>query len=628
MPFNIMAQCSGLIILVVVMCFYATRKRLPLRTSRAFIGIWVITLLCPILDIASHITKAVHYYGLLHPLFVKLLAKTFVVSFIWETICIGIYVCADFLSNKRFRSCRISMFLIGLLSTLAIFSLPINIHSTSPFDTYTYGPAITVTYTCMFVITAIIMLITIFNHKKINPNRRQAVYIWFCLWLMVALVQNINRAILLSSLATSVSVLIMYIKIENPDILIDTDTGLFNEKAFIQYTNQLISQGKEIYMFMLMQKTDRTENFSATEIKEIEFEIATFLENIPGAIPFRLSNGKTVLILNSREDLRYAGNAVRTRFSKGWGKRHEKHMTLTYFYINEPFLMDTAIGYLDIFRYATNLNQKSINLDSETVKNFYSERQVEDLILKALDENRVEVFYQPIYSTTKKKFVSAEALTRIRDKDGKIVMPGVFIDVAEKNGLIVRLGEAIFRQVCKFISENDIQALGLDYIEVNLSTIEGCLENLPEKYGNIMKEYKVDPKLINLEITETASADEKMQLIKNMNLLREKGVRFSLDDFGTGQSNLNYIIDMPVDIVKFDHSFTKAYFEDSKAKFVTEAAISMIHGLDLHVVIEGVETKEQLDHLSDIGIRYIQGFYLSHPLPKDEFIKFLKDHLA
>ena len=128
---------------------------------------------------------------------------------------------------------------------------------------------------------------------------------------------------------------------------------------------------------------------------------------------------------------------------------------------------------------------------------------------------------------------------------------------------------------------------------------------------------------INLEITETATLASKKKLIANMIALRNYGVGFSLDDFGTGQSNLNYIVDMPVDIVKFDKEMTTAYFESTKAKYVMDAAMHMIHGMKLDIVSEGVETAEQLDTMEELGIQYIQGYYFSKPLSQNEYLEFI-----
>ena len=117
----------------------------------------------------------------------------------------------------------------------------------------------------------------------------------------------------------------------------------------------------------------------------------------------------------------------------------------------------------------------------------------------------------------------------------------------------------------------------------------------------------------------------KKTLLGNMQRLMEYGVHFSLDDFGTGQSNLNYIVDMPVDIVKFDREMSQAFFRDEKAQYVMNAAMQMIHGMQLKIVSEGIEEEEQYRKMAQLGIDYIQGYYFSKPLPETEFVDFMKD---
>ena len=131
--------------------------------------------------------------------------------------------------------------------------------------------------------------------------------------------------------------------------------------------------------------------------------------------------------------------------------------------------------------------------------------------------------------------------------------------------------------------------------------------------------------MINLEITETASILARKILVENMQILIRQGVSFSLDDFGNGQSNLNYIVDMPVSIVKFDRDMSQAYFENKKAKFVMEAAMQMIHDMKLKIVSEGIETREQMETITELGIDYIQGYYFSKPIPEKEFLKFIRE---
>jgi EAL domain-containing protein (putative c-di-GMP-specific phosphodiesterase class I) len=140
-----------------------------------------------------------------------------------------------------------------------------------------------------------------------------------------------------------------------------------------------------------------------------------------------------------------------------------------------------------------------------------------------------------------------------------------------------------------------------------------------------MGKYHVSPSMINLEVTESASIRMKNVFMHNMEKLIDYGVSFSLDDFGSGESNLNYIVDMPVEIVKFDRDMTKSYFDKSKGKLVMETATRMILDLGLKIVSEGVETGEQLESMKKLGVQYIQGYYFSKPLPQDEFVAFVKE---
>ena len=146
---------------------------------------------------------------------------------------------------------------------------------------------------------------------------------------------------------------------------------------------------------------------------------------------------------------------------------------------------------------------------------------------------------------------------------------------------------------------------------------------LSDIYNKIMEREQVEPTSINLEITESSTLHYKNILLENMNALGRLGCSFSLDDFGTGESNLNYIVDMPVQIVKFDRTMVQDYFVNDRAKTVMRATVAMIKEIGLKIVAEGVETKEQLDAMEALGVDYIQGYYFSKPLQEKDFLKFI-----
>lgn len=176
------------------------------------------------------------------------------------------------------------------------------------------------------------------------------------------------------------------------------------------------------------------------------------------------------------------------------------------------------------------------------------------------------------------------------------------------------------------LSKNQLrEQYGIEYVEVNLSVRQCEDPELARTYIRIMEKYGLDSSCINLEITESASIRLRDNLLENMRQLMDYGVKFALDDFGNGESNLNYIVDMPVSIVKFDRDMSQAYFASHKAKFVMEAAMHMIHHMKLEIVSEGVETREQAEAIEALGIEYIQGYYFSRPLPGEEFLKFVAE---
>ena len=286
---------------------------------------------------------------------------------------------------------------------------------------------------------------------------------------------------------------------------------------------------------------------------------------------------------------------------------------------------EEGVQMLGFFRAEGKKSRKHITiLDEKKIESLREREEAENLILSAIEEDRIEVFYQPIYATQSRTFTSAEALVRIRDKEGNIVPPGRFIPVAEQTGLISRIGDIVFEKVCAFIANNRLrERYGIHYVEVNLSVKQCEKRKLAQNYIEVMEKYHVDPSCINLEITESAPIQTRHIFLENVQKLIDYGVTFSLDDFGSGESNLNYIVEMPVSIVKFDRGMSQAYFADSKAKFVMEAAMHMIHDMRLKIVSEGVETKEQMETIIGLGIDYIQGFYFSKPLPEEEFLEFI-----
>jgi EAL domain-containing protein (putative c-di-GMP-specific phosphodiesterase class I) len=393
-----------------------------------------------------------------------------------------------------------------------------------------------------------------------------------------------------------------------------------------KYIKQLYD-GKKSFSVLLIRLEQQGYEGTIRDVEGI-VEIAHFLDSLKGAKVFKQVECEFLLLYEDKELFEAGTKKILERFEKEWGGQICMYEPL-YISIKDSPLADSAEEIIQLLRYyKQNYIQTEdvsiLEIDKKMVEEHRQCGRIFKNIVDALEEDRVEVFFQPIYSVEHDCFSSAEALARIRNTDGTILPPGQFIPVAEENGMVDQIGERVFEKVCEFIQKERIWEWGMEYIEVNLSVRQCESHTLAERYEAIMERYHVEPSMINLEVTESASIQTKNIFLQNMERLIEYGVSFSLDDFGNGESNLNYIVDMPVEIVKFDRDMTASYFEKPKGKLVMETAIRMILDLNLKIVSEGVETKEQLEAMKKLGVQYIQGYYFSKPLPQDEFVRFVK----
>ena len=251
------------------------------------------------------------------------------------------------------------------------------------------------------------------------------------------------------------------------------------------------------------------------------------------------------------------------------------------------------------------------------------EGEILHILREALRLQRFEVYYQPIYSVEKKRYCSAEALIRLRDDRMGYISPEEFVPIAERHGLIVEMGTFVFREVCRFIAEKCLWERGIEYIDVNLSVVQCMQENLHEQLISIMDEFHLPYHCINLEITETAAVLSSEKLRNNMNKLMEKGVNFSLDDYGTGFSNTASIIEYPFHTIKLDKSMLWSSTDSEKAMCALEHMIAMIKSMHMELICEGVETQSQATMLEHMGCDYFQGYYFSKPVNADAFLDLL-----
>ncbi len=252
-------------------------------------------------------------------------------------------------------------------------------------------------------------------------------------------------------------------------------------------------------------------------------------------------------------------------------------------------------------------------LENELVE----EQKIEACMESALKNEEFQIVYQPKVFTNTEKIAGAEALVRW-NKDGKIISPGKFIPLFEKNKFIIKLDLYIFEHVCKDLKVWNEKYNYMPTVSINVSKAHFSQENFIEDYVKITDKYNINRKDIDLEITESATIDENIDVLQILNKIKEKGFTISIDDFGTGYSSLSMLQSMPIDIIKIDKVFVdKANLKSDKN--IIDYIMLIANHLGVKTIVEGVETKEQVEFIKKIKCDIIQGYYYSKPISKEEF---------
>jgi diguanylate cyclase (GGDEF)-like protein len=272
---------------------------------------------------------------------------------------------------------------------------------------------------------------------------------------------------------------------------------------------------------------------------------------------------------------------------------------------------------------------------SEAMNKFAVKRfTIENKLRRALDHNEFMLFYQPQIDITTRRIIGVEALIRWLQPDLILIKPGEFIPLAEETGLIIPIGEWVLRTAC---AENRVwQKAGLKPIRttVNVSSIQFSQDNFVESVSQVLSDTGLDPKYLQLELTEGSIMKDSLNSIKKLHSLRAMGIEIAIDDFGTGYSSLNYLKRFPLSTLKIDYSFVKDLDSSADDQAIVTAIVSLAHNFNLKVIAEGVEKRQQMAFLCQCGCEGVQGYLICPPvnsvvlgefIKKEKFLPVLKD---
>ncbi len=262
------------------------------------------------------------------------------------------------------------------------------------------------------------------------------------------------------------------------------------------------------------------------------------------------------------------------------------------------------------------------------LENFLNSIELENKLKRAVYNNDFHMFYQPQYYAGNRRLRGVEALIRWKDEDAQMISPATFIPVAEKNGSIITIGKWVVEESIKQYAAWRKQ-FGFPFImSINISALQYKREDFVDSIVGILNQYHVKPAEVELEITESVLIDDFGAVYEKLKILRNYGIRISLDDFGTGFSSLSYLKKLPIDTLKIDKSFIDTVMTDSATRVITEAIINMVKSLGFESIAEGVEEEQQYNYLHAIGCDVIQGYLFGKPLSPEELETVLSESPA
>lgn len=508
----------------------------------------------------------------------------------------------------------------------------------NPDGAYHHGPGYYILYgnAILYFILAVVQ--TYRYRTRLRKEQRVTVYCYSLLNVVAVLVEMLSFNYLIAQFIMSVSIMLIYFAVENPEDYKDKNLEIFNREGFVLRLNNALGSKKNFRLLGLHIEglSYLNETIGETNRDMLLKEVVEFLCHIGGKKDvYVIANAEFVIHFEDNEAFEECLiEAIQKRFETPFSAGNMDVLLSAYMaVIHYPEDADTLDNMIDLLEYALNeavaeKERRVIHANEEILKKKRRENQILQLMKKALREKSFEVYYQPIFCVKEGHYTAAEALIRMPQNEIGFISPEEFIPIAEKNGLILDIGEFVFRTVCEFMVREQVWEKGIEHIHVNLSVVQCMQERLAQNFLAIMDENHLPCKRISLEVTETAAVVSSECLSMNMNKLVEQGVQFALDDYGTGFSNATSLIEYPYQTIKIDKGVVWAAMENENAMKVLTHSVAMIKSLEMDIVAEGVETMEQAEQLGEMGCDYFQGYYYSKPVRQEEFIALLNENCA
>lgn len=633
MIYNIHYDVCAIIVHIFALYFVVCKKGIKKLQNKVYFAIILLGLSTTIFDITSGIQNS--YITEATIPIANFLNYMYLITHNIMPLLFCVYIIVISGSYLKKNTSFYAMLLLPVAANVVLFLMNPFTHGIFYYDSnlkYCHGPHMIWLYGSAFFYLILCIILIIKNSSAIMKNKKIALVVMFAGAIISVAIQSIFEELLIEMFVQGLAMLGVLFTIEDEDDLLSSTMMVYNRKAFLM--EGIVSINNNIPYTVIIVKFKNvksyTELLGVIKINQVLRDVAKWLETKMRDNVYDCENDTFAIIINKNAQGKKEKiiEEIKNKFSEDWIYDDIKISFVTHISVIEipkdADSIERLIAMVDT-DYNFSDNQKVNVIRDDRLHVFQRENMVTTAIQKALNNKSFQVFYQPIWDKQSGQIHSAEALIRLFDDELGFVPPDEFIPISEKNGTIVEIGEFVFEEVCKLFNEDNIEQYGIDFVELNLSTVQCMQKNLAERFKQMLDKHNVKAALINLEITESAAVNSPEMFINTMNELKQMGFTFSMDDYGTGYSNYSYMFDLDFDIIKLDKSILWNAEKNEKADIILKNSIRMIKEMGYDIVMEGVETEEQKKYVTNLGCDYCQGYFFSKPVDKQTFIAYCKE---
>lgn len=630
MNYNINFQVAAVIITALLLYHFLTQKKLHNANVKTFTYILVLSGLYILSDLLGTLT-IMNYTAEDEGIVMGILTGIYLLDILIPYI---LYSCIPDSRENEKKSGALSVICAGITVAMMIAVLG-NLGSGGFFcfdsnDVFQKGTGYVFLYLYALVYIVLIMLRMIRSREDYTPEKMSIAGEFLVIEGVCIGVELYTGYIFLSGFGLALGLIFLYLMMNNPGDYIDSTTGAFDKRYFDNWIQEKFTKGIEFHviaveLFMLKQ-INKVYGSSTGDLLLVQ--IARELQNITGSVQvFRTTGNCFLIITDSLTEYEKNRQEIENYFKEPFETDGEKitFPAIICGIINGEKMEkeDVLLAYIE---YLISLVKRAdetvvIQSDDRILEGFRYEKEVEHFLKTAVDKDLFEVYYQPVFWTKEDRYITLEALSRLKHPCMGMIPPDVFIGIAEKQGMISAVGCLQLHKVCRFIKEHEYIMKKIRNVKFNLSPSELMKPGYSHVLIGIIQGYGLDPGYFQFEITENVATEYSESFCTAIDDFAEVGIHMCLDDFGSGYANLNAVLRIPFSAVKMDRSLLSGVSSDPQTATFYRSIVMILQHMGYKVIAEGAETEKEVKLLEKWGVDMIQGYYFSRPLCEEKLLE-------